>query len=176
MVVMNNYIKQIWIPNELLSSIYTLTQIENETGGLIIGSQSNRIFVPFLALRYDSKNGSAKSMTPDINKFKAIERFYEKNFKKKIMHPFNATWHTHTVATGEYWYDKFSNQDLKNIEDLLEEDNTDLSMLFTPSNIVAKSFTYIPVKSITFNSNGRTLAQYLKQEFNAKPVLDIHIN
>ena len=124
-------------PRRWKESIYDLTHANYETGGAIIYRPQQNFFIceyykilndpqsAYCTGKYDSQK--VKDFVEIIEKCRQIDGFCN----------LNLVWfHCHTVATGEYWYDKFSSGDLQSFS---KENSNYQHVLFTPTKILTYS-------------------------------------
>ncbi len=125
----------ILLPKEFYEATVAMCQTEKETRGVFLvpkqgeATSKGRLGIEgMLSIGY----GSSTSVYPDEAKLRAINKLLQE-YGNEV---FAIDFHSHTVATGEAWRNKFSGQDEQSIANGVNRYPGYMHVLFTPTNIL----------------------------------------
>ena len=118
-------VRRISLPEELDRQLKTLAELQQESNGVLLYTSQGLDFrVDHL---YMTNIGTAGHVQADPIRMEIINKFFERHPEYQLI-----KWHTHSRGTGEYWFDKLSEGDIRSYNRQLEEDPEFIGMMVSP--------------------------------------------
>ncbi len=122
--------RTVLLPTDIKDKLLQLTQLENETRVLLLYQkfENTCVVVTYFVV---GGNESPGFVNRNEGLTKIILNFLAENPEYRVIDA-----HTHTVATGEHWATRFSQQDLNNFRKTVAKNSEYMGALITPTNIL----------------------------------------
>lgn len=146
--------RRILVPISIDGKLRHLAGLKQESNGALL-------YVPTLTsdglncrvdALYMTAVGTAGNVCAEPQRMAIINRFFESNPEYRFV-----KWHTHCRGTGEYWFTRFSQGDIRAYKEQLRQDSRFIGMVVSPTRklLYGKGIVELALMLDTSNSQRR---------------------